>query len=325
MDPTRFRLVFLDAATFGDVSLHRFEAYWDCTIHKLSTPAEVPGRLKGCQAVVINKVALDRSILERPEVQDLRLIAVAATGTDNVDLDSARNRGISVCNVPGYATQAVAQFTMALILELSSHVGKYSHLVRRGTWQKSPMFTRMDFPSIELNGRRLGIIGFGSIGKAVARMARGFGMEVAVSQRPGSSGPTPSDRLSLRDLLAGSDIVTLHCPLTPHTRNLINHRTLALMKSTALLINTARGGLVDEQALLETLRDRRLAGAALDVLTEEPPLEDNPILKAAQELDNLLVTPHTAWTAYESRQRLIDEVAENLTAFLQGRPRNCIL
>jgi len=322
MKQTRLRLVFLDAATFGDVSFRSFMAHWDCTQHRFSTPAEVLERLEGYQAVVVNKIGLDRRVLTSPRARALQLIVVAATGTDNVDLKSARDRGIMVCNVPGYATNAVAQFTMALILELASYAGRYGQRVRSGAWQESPMFTRLDFPSVELTGKKLGIVGFGSIGRAVAQIARGFGMEVLVSARPGSTSPLPSGRLPLSDLLATSDVVTLHCPLTPQTKFLMDRRTFALMKPTAFLINTARGDLVDELALVETLKEKRLAGAAVDVLTEEPPSEDHPMIRATQELDNLLVTPHCAWTAKEARQRLLDEVNENIMAFQRGQERN---
>ncbi len=324
MSRTDFRLVFLDAATFGDVSFERFTAQWDCAIHNHSAPTEVAERLRGYQGVIINKVVLDRAILDSPAAGDLKLIAVAATGTDNVDLEAARAHCIRVCNVPGYAAQSVAQFTMALILELATRAGRYGELVRAGAWQKSPIFTLLDFPSVELRGKTLGIVGYGSIGRAVAEMARGFGMELLLSARPGSSGPTPKGRLPLNDLLTRADIVTLHCPLTAQTKNLIDNRALALMKSTAFLVNTARGGLVDESALIVSLRERRLAGAALDVLSQEPPSVDHPTLMAARELNNLLVTPHCAWTAREARQRLLDEVAENILAFTKGQERNLV-
>ncbi len=324
MSRTEFRIVFLDATTFGDVAYERFTANWDCVFHNLSTPAEVPERLQGYHAVIINKVVLDKPVLNSPTAKDLKLIAVAATGTDNVDLEAARHHGIRVCNVPGYATQSVAQFTMALILEVATSAGRYGELVRKGAWQKSPMFTLLDFPSVELGGKTLGIVGYGSIGQAVARMARGFGMEVWIADRPGSSASIPEGRLPLDDLLARADIITLHCPLTPQTKNLIDSRALNLMKPTAFLVNTARGGLVDEKALIKALTEKRLAGAALDVLSKEPPSADHPIIKAAQELDNLLVTPHCAWTARETRQRLLDEVAENILAFTKGQKRNCV-
>ena len=187
------------------------------------------------------------------------------------------------------------------------------------------MFTLLDFPSSELSGKKLGIVGYGAIGRAVAGIARGFGMEVLISARPASSGSIPEGRLALEDLLTHADIVTLHCPLTPETQNLIDSQTLALMKPTAFLINTARGGLVDEGALIKALKEKRLAGAALDVLSQEPPPPRHPIILATQKLDNLLVTPHCAWTAREARQRLLDEVAENILAFTEGRERNCVV
>lgn len=325
MSRTEFRIVFLDAATFGDVLFKRFTAYWDCTFHGISTPVEVAERLQDYQAVIINKVTLDRSVLDSPTAKNLKLIAVAATGTDNLELEAARAHGIKVCNVPGYATQSVAQFTMALILELAARAGRYGELVRKGAWQKSPMFTLLDFPSVELDGKTLGVVGYGNIGRSVAEMARGFGMEVWIADRPGSSASIPEGRLPLDHLLARADIITLHCPLTPQTKNLIDSRALSLMKPTAFLINTARGGLVDEKALIKALKEKRLAGAALDVLSQEPPPADHPIIIASRELDNLLVTPHCAWTARETRQRLLDEVAENILAFTKGQERNCVV
>ncbi len=318
MEKGHFRLVFLDAATFGDVSFERFTSQWDCTFHQTTSPSEVLERLEGSQAVVINKIIMDRSVIESPKARELQLIAVAATGTDKVDLKAANERGITVCNVPGYATNAVAQFTMALMLELASHAGRYAQLVRSGAWQKSPIFTRLDFPSVELTGKTLGIVGYGSIGQAVAQIARGFGMEVLVSARPGTSGPVPNGRIPFADLLARADFVTLHCPLTSETKSLLDQRTIRLMKPTAFLINTARGGLVNELALIDALKKKHLSGAAVDVLTEEPPSENHPLVKATQELENLLVTPHCAWTTKEARQRLLAEVEENIKAFQRG-------
>ncbi len=322
MSENDFRVVFLDASTFGDVSLESFKEKWDCAVHRLTAPAEVPQRLQGYHVVILNKVVLDKSLLGSPAAKGLKLIAVAATGTDNVDLEAARARGIKVCNVPGYAAQSVAQFTMALILELAAHAGRYGELVRSGAWEKSPMYTMFDYPTLELAGKKLGIVGYGNIGRRVTEMARGFGMEALISARPGSQGPTPKGRLPLDEVLSRADIVSLHCPLTPQTKSLIDGRALALMKSSAFLINTARGALIDAEALIRALREKRLAGAAMDVLTQEPPPADHPIIKAAKELDNLLVTPHCAWTAREARQRLMDEVVENILAFTTGRDRN---
>ena len=324
MTTLRPRIVFLDARTFGDVSLEAFTERWQCAIYQITRPAEVVNRLKDNAVAVTNKVAIDHSILSKPEARDLQLIAVAATGTDIIDRQSANKLGIKVCNVPGYATQSVAQFTMALILELATHVGGYGKVVKAGAWQKSPVFSLLDFPTMELKGKKLGIIGYGNIGRTVAAMARSCGMEVLIAARPGSNEPISSGRISVEQLLQESDIVTLHCPLTPRTENLINEHTLSLMKPTAFLINTARGALVDEAALIEALRTRRLAAAALDVISQEPPAADHPIVEAAKELDNLLVTPHTAWSAREARERLLSEVADNISAFFDGRPRNLV-
>jgi len=322
MSPEQPRIVFLDAATFGDISLQRFTDKWNCTIHQVTRQDETVQRLAGHAIAVTNKVVLDQTVLNSPEARNLKLIAVAATGTDIIDREEAAKRGIKVCNVPGYATQSVAQFTLALILELATQAGKYVGAVKTGEWQRSPVFSLLTFPTIELSGKKLGIVGYGSIGQAVARMARGLGMEILVAARPGATGPIPHDRVALEQLLREADIVSLHCPLTPETRNLINERSLALMKPTAFLVNTARGALVDEAALVDALRRKQIAGAALDVISNEPPPADHPIILAAKDLDNLLVTPHTAWSALESRQRLLQEVEENIAAFLQDRDRN---
>lgn len=322
MGPGNLRLVFLDAATLGDTSLERLRARWECAIHAHTTPAEVLHRLHGHQGVIVNKVVLDRQLLYSPAAKELRLIAVAATGTDNIDLEAARERGVTVCNVPGYATQSVAQFTIALMLELAARAGRYAELVRQGAWEKSPVYTVIGFPTLELYGKTLGIVGYGNIGRAVAEMARGLGMKVAISARPGAPDPIPQGRLPRSDLLKVSDFVSLHCPLTPQTKNLIDNQALALMKPTAFLINTARGALIDAEALIHALRERRLAGAALDVLSQEPPVANHPILEAAQELENLVVTPHCAWSTRQARERLLSEVIENIDAYLRGQDRN---
>ena len=320
----RQTVVFLDAATYGDISLQSFTNLWDCTIYQVTQPAEICGRLKGQSVAVTNKVVIDQSVLSSPEARDLKLVAVAATGTDIIDRETARKFGVKVCNVPGYATQSVAQFTMALILELATHVRQYTQAVRSDAWQRSPVFTLLDYPTMELKGKKLGIIGYGNIGRAVSEMARGFGLEVLISARPGAPEPTPSDRIPIDELLRHADIITLHCPLTPQTQNLINEQTLSLMKPTAFLINTSRGALIDENALIQALRAKRLAAAALDVISQEPPAADHPIIRATKELDNLLVTPHTAWSARESRERLLVEVAANIAAFFAGEDRNLV-
>jgi glycerate dehydrogenase len=324
MSEQQTRIVFLDAATYGDTPLKLFTDTWDCTVHQVTNPTETIERIAGHTVAITNKVVIDKAILNAAEAHELKLIAVAATGTDIIEKDEAAKRGVKVCNVPGYATQSVAQFTMALILELATRAAMYGDAVKSGEWQKSPVFSMLTFPNMELAGKKLGIIGYGDIGQTVARMARGFGMKILIAARPGSTAPMPKDRLSVNELLRQADIVSLHCPLTPETKNLINEQTLALMKPTAFLINTARGALVDEAALIDALRQKKLAAAALDVISKEPPAADHPILQAAAQLNNLLVTPHTAWSAREARQRLLVDVKANVEAFLRGEPRNLV-
>jgi glycerate dehydrogenase len=324
MAKSEIKLVILDAATYGDVSLAPLTSRWSCTVHQITSPEQTLQRLSGHQVVVTNKVAIEGPMFSASEARDLKLIAVAATGTDIIDREAAARHGVKVCNVAGYATQSVAQFTLALILELATSLGSYRKAARDGTWQKSPVFALFDFPSIELKGKKLGIVGYGNIGRAVGQMAEAMGMEIMIAARPGPTGEIPPGRFSLEELFRRADIITLHCPLTPATQNLINRDSLALMKPTAFLINTARGALVDEAALIEALRKKKLAAAALDVISREPPPPDHPIIRAAQELDNLLVTPHTAWSARETRERLIWEVAENIASFFAGKPRNLV-
>jgi glycerate dehydrogenase len=319
------KIVFLDAATFGDVSLKRFTKIGDCTTYQVTQPSETTERLAGQRIVVTNKVAIDHEALGAPQTQDLSLIAVAATGTDIIDRAAAQRRGVKVCNVPGYAANSVAQFTMTLILELATYVGRYAGDVKAGLWQESPVFSLLTHPTIELSGSKLGIIGYGSIGRMVAQMARGFGMEILIAARPGAAKPLAEDRIPLEQIFRQADIVSLHCPLTPQTKNLINQQSLSLMKPSAFLINTARGALIDEAALIQSLREKRLAAAALDVISQEPPSADHPIIVAARKLDNLLVTPHTAWSARQARERLLQVVAENISEFLAGRDRNLVI
>jgi glycerate dehydrogenase len=325
MSAPKTRIVFLDAATYGDISLQLFTDQWECIVHPITSPSETIPRLAGRTIAVTNKVPFDRGVLHSPEAGALQLIAVAATGTDIIDRAAATRLGIRVCNVPDYATQSVAQFTMALILELATRSGDYCRAVKAGAWEKSPVFSLLTHPSVELRGKTLGIVGYGNIGRAVAQMAIGFGMEILIASRLGDNAPTFHGRIPVAELLKQSDFITLHCPLTQETKNLINAQTLALMKPSAFLINTARGALIDEAALIDALRQRRIAAAALDVISNEPPPADHPVIVAAKELDNLMVTPHTAWSAREARQRLLEEVKENITAFLQGRPKNLVV
>lgn len=294
-------------------------------LYASSTGSEVDDRIAGCGILLVNKVRLDRARLA--SVPGLRLVVLAATGTDNVDLAAARELGIAVANIRNYATPSVVQHVFGLVLALTLRLGEYRRLLEAGAWERSPHFCLLDFPSRELAGRTLGIVGYGQLGLAVGSVGRAFGMRViaARSLREGTSGSGPAatgavDRLELRELFAIADVVSLHCPLTPATRNLINRDSLARMRRDAVLINTARGGLVDTEALLAALRGGRLGGAGIDVLAEEPPVHGNPLLAA--RLPNLIVTPHIAWAARESRQRALDEVVANVRDFLSGGQRN---
>ncbi|MEQ1801049.1 MAG: D-2-hydroxyacid dehydrogenase [Gammaproteobacteria bacterium] len=292
-------------------------------LYPASTGGEVDERIAGCEILLVNKVRLDRRRLAA--VPGLRLVVLAATGTDNVDLDAARELGVAVANIRSYATPSVVQHVFGLVLALTLRLDEYRQLLRRGAWQRSPHFCLLDYPSRELEGRTLGIVGYGQLGQAVGHVGRAFGMRVlaARSLREGSAGAADSgsvDRVGLDELLADADVVSLHCPLTTATRHLINRASLARMRRDAVLINTARGGLVDAMALLEALQDGRLGGAGIDVLAEEPPADGHPLLEA--RLPNLIVTPHIAWAARESRQRALDEVVSNVRAFLSGGQRN---
>ena len=280
----------------------------------------VPERIKGAAVVVSNKVLLDEAILAG--ATQLKLVCVAATGTNNVDLEAASRYGIRVCNVRAYATPAVVQHVFALILTLTTRLVDYREAALDGRWQRSPFFCLLDFPIRELAGRRLGIVGYGELGQGVAKVAKAFDMEVLIAQRPGGEDDRPG-RLPLSELLPQVDVLSLHCPLTPATDGLIGSEALALMRHDALLINTARGGIVDEEALVAALRAGRLGGAGVDVLVREPPVMPSPLLDP--DVPNLLVTPHVAWASRESRQRLLDEVARNIEAFLAGESRNVVV
>lgn len=284
--------------------------------HAATALSELAERLAGCAVVVTNKVPLDAAtIAAAPE---LRLICVAATGVDNVDLDAARARGIPVCNVRNYGTAAVGQHVFALLLALATRWHEYAADVRPGEWSRADNFCLMQRPVMELAGKTLGIIGHGALGREVARLGAAFGMEVRVAQSLRADAAPEPGRIQLGELLSTSDVVSLHCPLSPTTKGLVDARFLAAMKPGALLINTARGALVDVAALRAALCSGRLSGAALDVLDREPPPADHRLLNAA--IPNLLITPHCAWVSRESRQRLLDAIAANVRAWRAGQP-----
>ena len=320
--PPPQRGIFLDVDTVdrGDLDRRRFDGVLE---HWVRTPAvrwrDHRPELAGFRVAVTNKVVVDEAVLAG--AADLQLVCVAATGTNNVDLEAARRRGVTVCNVAGYATASVVQHVFALVLALRTRLRDYAGAVEDGAWQKSTTFCLLDYPVSELAGGILGIVGYGELGGAVARVARAFGMEVVVARRPGTEDPRPG-RLPLDELLETADVVSLHCPLTPATRGLLGRRELGLMGPDALLVNTARGGLVDEAALAAALRAGTIGGAGVDVLSREPPGGDNPLLEPG--IPNLIVTPHSAWISRQARQRLLDQVAANIEGFLAGRPRNVV-
>lgn len=314
------RIVVLDAYTLnpGDLSWDGLRGLGSCTIHDRTPAGEVVERAHDAEIILTNKTPVPADAIDG--LKQLRYIGVLATGYNIVDVAAARERGIPVTNVPTYGTNTVAQMTMAHVLNLTQRVGYHADAVRYGRWASCDDFCFWDHPLVELDGLTMGIVGFGRIGQATARLALAFGMRVLV-HTPEDVEPRPGvEPVDLDTLLRESDVVTLHCPLTDDTHHLINGPRLAMMKSSALLINTSRGPLVDEQALADALNEQRLAGAGLDVLAEEPPPRDHP-LPAAR---NCYVTPHIAWAARASRQRLLHVAVDNVAAFLAGQPRNVV-
>ena len=304
----RLSAVFLDHATLdlGDLDMQVLhDSARRLTLHAGTRPEQVVQHIADHQVVISNKVVIDEQVmLACPQ---LKLILIAATGTNNVDLAAARRRGIAVYNCQAYGTPSVAQHTLMLMLVLITRFESYRQAVREGAWQRSSQFCLLDYPIGELAGRTLGILGYGELGQHVARLASAFGMQVLVGAVPGREHP---ERPSLDQLLPQVDVLSLHCPLTDTTRGMIGAAQLAAMKPGSLLINTGRGGLVDEQALVDSLRSGHLGGAGFDVLTTEPPVAGNPLLDA--QLPNLVVTPHSAWGSREARQRIVAQLAENL-------------
>jgi glycerate dehydrogenase len=317
------KAVFLDFDTVshGDIDAGPLEATGiDLELYAVTRDQEIEQRIGPAEIVIVNKICLDAPRLGM--ASRLRLVCLAATGTNNVDIDDARARGVGVCNIESYCTQSVTQHVFAVMLALTHHLQSYQELLQAGAWTDSPQFCLLDFPIRELAGRTLGIVGLGELGSAVARVAEAFGMRILVAQRPGP-GSAVEGRVPLARLLAESDVVSLHCPLTDATRGLIGADELAAMKPDALLINTARGALVDSAALAEALRAGDIGGAGIDVLPEEPPIHGDPLL--AKDIPNLIVTPHIAWAARESRQRAVNEIAANIQSFLSGGRRQRIV
>src|SRR5471032_1654387 len=311
------KAVFLDHTSLdlgpGDLDLSTLrECFTELTLHASTAPDQVIERLRGAQVVITNKVVVDASAFAANP--DLKLVLVTATGTNNVDLVAARKHGVIVSNCQGYGTPSVAQHTLMLLLALATRLPDYQNAVGEGRWQQARQFCLLDYPIVELEGKTLGLLGHGELGGAVARLAEAFGMRVLLGQIPGR--PARPDRLPLDELLPQIDALTLHCPLNEHTRHFIGAQQLASMKPGAFVVNTARGGLIDEQALADALRNGHLGGAATDVLSVEPPTAGNPLL--ADDIPRLIVTPHNAWGSREARQRIVGQLSENAQAFFSG-------
>ena len=315
------KIVFLDEGTINlddDMRYSSLEALGEFHRYDLTAPDQIEARARDAEVVIVNKVPLDEAVLAT--LPNLRYIAVIATGYNNIDTRAARNRNIPVSNVSGYGRYTVPQHTFALILNLAGKVREYARDVDRGDWAAQDSFTLLRYHTFELYGKTLGIVGFGAIGRGTAAIAEGFGMQVLVHDIYDFEHPHYTNE-PLQRLVEEADILTVHCPLTEQTRNLIDAAELTKMKESAFVINTARGGIVNEEALLDALKHKRIAGAGLDTLSSEPP-KDNPLLYQSDL--NLIITPHSAWSAREARQRLIDGVAENIRAFQAGEPRNVV-
>ena len=316
------RAVFLDYATIGGAELDLTplrNVIPDLELFDVTPTDRIIERIENAECVLVNKVRLDAHALSA--ARQLRYIGLAATGVDNIDLAAAGSRNVAVANIRAYCTQSVVEHVFASLLSLTHHINGYARDVRAGKWQSASTFCLLDRPIRELSAMTLGIVGYGTLGKAVADKAADFGMRVVIAQRPGvSRTEDPANtggRLPLDELLARADVVSLHCPLTDTTRGLIDAAALARMKPSAILINTARGALVDSAALRDALQRGRIAAAAVDVLPVEPPVDGDPLLDYGG--DNLLLTPHIAWATLTARQNAIDQLAENLRAFVAGR------
>jgi len=304
--------VFLDAETLEDCDLSRLrETCGRLEIYSGTAPENVAEKVAGAEIVIVNKVKITHDVIAT--AKQMKLICVVATGVDCIDLKAAAEFGVTVCNCQGYGTSSVVQHVWSSILALHTNLLQYSSAVRNGRWQQAEQFCFLDYSIREISGKTLGIVGYGNLGKGVAKVAKGFGMDVMLAARPG--GP-PGERPSLGGILPKVDVLSLHCPLTDETRDLISKEELQMMKPTAFLINAARGGIVNEQALLEALHSGSIAGAAMDVLTVEPPRHGNQLLDA--KLPNLIVTPHIAWASTEARQRIVLQTVENIEAYVSG-------
>ena len=315
------KIVVLDgyAANPGDISWDDMKALGSLTVYDRTAPEEVIRRSEDADAILTNKVVLSAETLS--QLPRLRYVGVLATGYNVVDVDAAHQRGIVVTNIPAYSTDSVAQLTFAHLLNITNRVDHYATMNRQGRWTQSPDFVYWDTPLIELCGKTMGIVGLGNIGKKVAALAQQFGMDVfAMTSKNGSDLPQGIQKTNFEGLLAMSDVLSLHCPLTPQTHHLINAEALTHIKPGAILINTGRGPLVDEQAVADALKDGRLQAYCADVLSVEPAKADNPLLGCS----NAFLTPHIAWATKEARKRLMQIAVDNLRAFIASEPKNMV-
>lgn len=316
------KLVFLDGNTVGDVDLSGLKRFGDLEVFPLTKSNKVSSRIKQADIVITNKVKIDKEAMR--QATKLKLICIAATGTDHVDLAYARKKGIVVTNVAGYSTQSVVNVTFAMFFYLLTHLRYYDNYVKTGEYAKSDIFTNLDKPFWELQGKRWGIIGLGNIGTAVARVARCFGCEVVYYSTSGKHVDKEFKRVSLEELLKFADVISIHAPLNTNTRDLITYYELKLMKKTAILLNLGRGGIVNERDLARALNEDLIAAAGLDVLEREPIKKNSPLLNIKNK-EKILITPHIAWASLESRKRLINQIILNIQAFLEGKERNKII
>lgn len=311
--------VFLDAESLSDLDLSTLSSLFDdFAVYQQTSPEETAKRIQDVEVVILNKVRLSRELMA--EAPKLKLVCLVATGTDNVDCAGAAELGITVCNCQAYGTDSVVQHVFSMIFAMHTNLITYDRAVREGKWQQATQFCMLDYPITELKEKTLGIIGYGTLGKGVAAVAEALGMKVLVGRRPGLE--QEDERIPIPELLPQVDVLTLHCPLTDQTRNVIDEKAFQLMKPTAFLVNAARGGVVDEVALADALRKGTIAGAAVDVLTKEPPDDDNPLL--AGDIPNLIITPHCAWGSLQARTRIVEQTVENIGAFSKGNPMRVV-
>jgi len=314
------KIVFLDAKTVGnDIDLRVLEKFGDLIVYPTTKPEELSSRIYDADIIITNKVVIDKKAIDN--AFNLKLICVAATGTNNVDIRYAKEKGIAVTNVAGYSTESVVQHTFGMLFYLLEHLRYYDDYVKSGKYSESDIFTHLGKPFYQINGKRWGIIGLGTIGRRVGQVAKTFGAQVVYYSTSGVKREEEFPEVSLEEILSTSDIVSIHAPLNEKTKNLITYEKIKLMKPSAILLNLGRGGIVNENDLATALEENIIAGAGLDVLENEPINPDNPLLKIKNQ-EKILITPHIAWTSIEARQKLINEISKNIEAFLNGSIRN---